>query len=217
MYIQKNKNISRNIENILDINNEETLYFAIPYLREAKTILQEDTSLLTSCLHYKARTKNIRIKDILVFFPRKNLTIDGEKLYLDGLKELADKMNEFDEYDLSKKTILSICCRVFLEEKIIANNISIAEETNCNQFAYLKEMYKDELNENVVQLMEKIQLATPEFIHGNAFMYEPLVDIDGKYLKGIYEEVIKLDSSKIWKKKKANKEEIEKEELVTNK
>jgi hypothetical protein len=217
VYIQKNKNISRNIENILDINNEETLYFAIPYLREAKTILQEDTSLLTSCLHYKARTKNIRIKDILVFFPRKNLTIDGEKLYLDGLKELADKMNEFDEYDLSKKTILSICCRVFLEEKIIANNISIAEETNCNQFAYLKEMYKDELNENVVQLMEKIQLATPEFIHGNAFMYEPLVDIDGKYLKEIYEEVIKLDSSKIWKKKKANKEEIEKEELVTNK
>ncbi len=217
VYIQKNKNISRNIENILDINNEETLYFAIPYLREAKTILQENTSLLTSCLHYKANTKNIKIKDILSFFPRKNLAIDGEKLYLDGLKELADRMSEFDEYDLAKKTILSICCRVFLEEKIIDNNISIVEEINCNQFAYLKEMYKEELNENVVQLMDKIQLATPEFIHVNAFMYEPLVDIDGKYLKEIYEEVINLDSSKIWKKKKTNKDIIKKEEYVTNK
>lgn len=215
--IQKNRNISRNIENILDINNAEALYFAIPYLREAKTILQEDTSLLTSCLHYKANTKSIKIKDILAFFPRKNLTIDGEKLYLDGLKELADKMNEFDEYDLAKKTILSICCRVFLEEKIIDNNISIVEEINCNQFAYLKEMYKDELNENVVQLMDKIQLATPEFIHGNAFMYEPLVDIDGKYLKEIYEEVVSLDSSKIWKKRKTNQDIIKAEELATNK
>lgn len=217
VYIQKNKNISRNIENVLDINNEETLYFAIPYLREAKTILQEDTSLLTSCLHYKANTKNIKIKDILLFFPRKNLAIDGEKLYLDGLKELADRMSEFDEYDLAKKTILSICCRVFLEEKIIDNNISIVEEINCNQFAYLKEMYKDELNENVVQLMDKIQLATPEFIHVNAFMYEPLVDIDGKYLKEIYKEVINLDSNKIWKKKKINKDVIKKEEYATNK
>lgn len=215
--IQKNKNISRNIENILDINNEESLYFAIPYLREAKTILQEDTSLLTSCLHYKANTKNIKIKDILPFFSKQDLTIDGEKLYLDGLKELADKMNEFDEYDLAKKTILSICCRVLLEEKIINNNISIVEEINCNQFAYLKEKYKDELDENVVQLMEKIQLATPEFIHGNAFMYEPLVDIDGNYLKEIYEEVIGLDSSKIWKKRKTDKEIIKTEELVTNK
>ncbi len=217
VYIQKNKNISRNIENILDINNEETLYFAIPYLREAKTILQEDTSLLTSCLHYKANTKNIKIKDILSFFPRKNLAIDGEKLYLDGLKELADRMSEFDEYDLAKKTILSICCRVFFEEKIIDNNFSIVEEINCNQFAYLKEMYKEKLNENVVHLMDKIQLATPEFIHVNAFMYEPLVDIDGKYLKEIYEEVINLDSNKIWKKKKTNKDIIKKEKYVTNK
>lgn len=215
--IQKNRNISRNIENILDINNEETLYFAIPYLREAKTILQEDTSLLTSCLHYKSNTKNIKIKDILAFFPKKNLAIDGEKLYLDGLKELVDKMNEFDEYDLAKKTILSICCRVFLEEKIIDNNISIVEEINCNQFAYLKEMYKDELNENVVQLMDKIQLATPEFIHGNAFMYEPLVDIDGMYLKEIYEEVVSLDSSKIWKNRKTNQDIIKIEEHATNK
>lgn len=207
VYIQKNKNISKNMENILDISNEEMLYFAIPYLREAKTILQEDTSLLTSCLHYKANTKSIRIKDILSFFPKKNLVIDEDKLYLDGLKEQANKMKDFDEYDIAKKTILSICCRVFLEEKIIDNNINITEGINCNQFAYLKERYKDELNDDVVQLMDKVQLATPEFIHGNVFMYEPLVDIDGKYLKEIYKEVIALDSNKIWKQDKTNKKE----------
>ena len=205
--IQKNKNISKNMENILDINNEEMLYFAIPYLREAKTILQEDASLLTSCLHYKANTKSIRIKDILPFFPKKDLVIEEDKLYLDGLKEQANKMKNFDEYDIVKKTILSICCRVFLEEKIIDTNINITEGINCNQFAYLKERYKDELNDDVVQLMDKVQLATPEFIHGNVFMYEPLVDIDGKYLKEIYKEVIALDSNKIWKQDKTNKKE----------
>lgn len=207
VYIQKNKNISKNMENILDINNEEMLYFAIPYLREAKTILQEDASLLTSCLHYKANTKSIRIKDILPFFPKKDLVIEEDKLYLDGLKEQANKMKNFDEYDIVKKTILSICCRVFLEEKIIDTNINITEGINCNQFAYLKERYKDELNDDVVQLMDKVQLATPEFIHGNVFMYEPLVDIDGKYLKEIYKEVIALDSNKIWKQDKTNKKE----------
>lgn len=38
-------------------------------------------------------------------------------------------------------------------------------------------------------------------------MYEPLVDIDGKYLKEIYKEVITLDSNKIWKQDKTNKKE----------
>lgn len=216
VYIQKNKNISLNMEKILNINNPEALYFAIPYLRETKIILQQDTSLLTSCLHYKANTKNIKIKDILEFFPQKKsaIEIDDEKLYLVGLKELATNMSEFDDYDIVKKTILSMCCRIFLEEKIIGNNFSIVEETNFNQFTYLRNTYKDQLNDNVVQLMDKVQLATPEFIHGNAFMYEPLVDIKGTYLKEIYKEVVNLDSSKIWKK--INKDIMERGELVSN-
>lgn len=215
VYIQKNRKISRNIENILNIDNEETLYFAIPYLREIKTMLQEDTFLLNCCLHYKPMTKKIKVKEILALFPKNNLEIDKEKLYLTGLKESADKINEFDEFDLVKKTILSICCRVFLEEKIIDNNVKIVEDVNCNQFAYLKETYKDKLNDKVVQLMDKIQLATSEFIHGNAFMYEPLIDIDGIYLKEIYDEVVNLDSNKVWKKR--HKNELKKEELVATK
>lgn len=198
--IQKNKNIFRNMENILNITNEESIYFAIPYLREAKYILKEDTTILTACLHYKEITKKLILEDILNFFPSYELKIDVKKSYLDGLKEIANKIKDFDEFDLAKKTILSIGCRIFLEEKIINDNFSLVEKIKENQFANLKNIYENQLEDNVIQLMEKVQLSTPEFIHGNAFMYEPLVDIDGKYLMEIYNEICKLDPQKVWKK-----------------
>lgn len=202
VYIQKNHNISKGIKNIFNITNKESLYYAIPYLRQLKIMLGDETSILTACLHYKSITKDIKLKDVLKYFPKdKNrLTIDGEQLYIEGLREQADKINKFDSYDLAKKTILSICCRVFLEAKIIQDNVFIVENISYNQLKYINEKYKNQLNENVVQLIEKVQLATPEFIHGNTFMYEPLVDIPGEDLKKIYKEICELDNNKIWKK-----------------
>ena len=198
--IQKNNNINRKIENVLKIQSEKELFFAIPYLRETQIILQNDNDILNSCLHYKEKTLNLTLKDIINEFPNKiNLNVDKNKLYLDELNDIVSKMSAVDSFDIVGKTIYAIGCRVFLEQKIIQENFKLIEDIGEYQFAKIIDIYGEKLNENVLELMKKVQLSTPEFIHCNAFMYEPLVDIDGNYLKNLYEEIEKLDVNLIWK------------------
>jgi hypothetical protein len=98
------------------------------------------------------------------------------------------------------KTILSIASRIVLEEKIIGIDFSKIENVATNQTRYLLDTYKNDLTDEVINLLERVQLFTPEFIHANSFMYEPLIDIDGHYLFDLYKDIKKIDLNNIWKK-----------------
>ena len=70
-----------------------------------------------------------------------------------------------------------------------------------NQTAQLLDLYGEKLFPDVKKYLEAVQLSTPEFIHANAFMYEPLIDINGKYLFELYNQIKKIPDEKIWKNK----------------
>lgn len=200
--IRTNNRINKNMENILKCSNVYDFFCAIPYLREIKTILLDDTKTLDSCLHYKENTSKLQIKDILLHFPRnaiKNLKIDGSDIYIEKLFEISDNLSGFDDFDIVKKTILSLSCRLLIERKIIANNFNLLSDINTNQTAQLLDLYGEKLFPDVKKYLEAVQLSTPEFIHANAFMYEPLIDINGKYLLELYNEIKKIPDEKIWK------------------
>lgn len=202
--IQTNNRINKNMENVLKCSNIYDFFCAIPYLREIKTILLEDTKTLDSCLHYKESTSKLQIKDILLQFPSnaiKNLKIDENDIYMEKLFEIADNLSGFDDFDIVKKTILSLSCRLLIERKIIANNFNLLTNINMNQTAQLLDLYGEKLFPDVKKYLEAIQLSTPEFIHANAFMYEPLIDINGKYLFELYNQIKKIPDEKIWKNK----------------
>lgn len=199
--IQKNGNILRKIETIKQINNDNELVFAIPFCREARIILNENTDLLTNCLHYKEETSKIKIGDIIDCLDLNlNFIVDKNQLYIDYLLSVSDRIRNFDTFDLVKKTVLSVACRVFLEKKIVNNNFSLIEDVTENQTNYLLNTFRNSLSDDTIDLLEQVQLSTPEFIHANAFMYEPLVDIEGKYLSEIYEKIKNLKVDSIWKK-----------------
>lgn len=202
--IQTNNRINKNMENVLKCSNIYDFFCAIPYLREIKTILLEDTKTLDSCLHYKENTSKLQIKDILLQFPSnaiKSLKIDENDIYMEKLFEIADNLSGFDDFDIVKKTILSLSCRLLIERKIIANNFNLLTNINTNQTAQLLDLYGEKLFPNVKKYLEAVQLSTPEFIHANAFMYEPLIDINGKYLFELYNQIKKIPDEKIWKNK----------------
>ena len=202
--IQTNNRINKNMENVLKCSNIYDFFCAIPYLREIKTILLEDTKTLDSCLHYKENTSKLQIKDILLQFPSnaiKSLKIDENDIYMEKLFEIADSLSGFDDFDIVKKTILSLSCRLLIERKIIANNFNLLTNINTNQTAQLLDLYGEKLFPNVKKYLEAVQLSTPEFIHANAFMYEPLIDINGKYLFELYNQIKKIPDEKIWKNK----------------
>lgn len=200
--IQTNNRINKNMENVLKCSNIYDFFCAIPYLREIKTILLEDTKILDSCLHYKEDTSKLQIKDILLQFPSnaiKNLKIDENVNYMKKLFEIADNLSRFDDFDIVKKTILSLSCRLLIERKIIVNNFNLLTNINTNQTAQLLDLYGEKLFPDVKKYLEAVQLSTPEFIHANTFMYEPLIDIDGKYLFDLYNQIKKIPDEKIWK------------------
>ena len=202
--IQTNNRINKNMENVLKCSNIYDFFCAIPYLREIKTILLEDTKTLDSCLHYKENTSKLQIKDILLQFPSnaiKSLKIDENDIYMEKLFEIADSLSGFDDFDIVKKTILSLSCRLLIERKIIANNFNLLTNINTNQTAQLLDLYGEKLFPNVKKYLEAVQLSTPEFIHANAFMYEPLIDINGKYLFELYNQIKKIPDEIIWKNK----------------
>lgn len=200
--IQINNKINKNMEQILVCNNIYDFFAAIPYLREAKTILYEDTACLDSCLHYKAFTKQLKLGDILSLFPKKcieNLSVNSNSLYIEELKIISLKLSNFDNFDIVKKTVLALACRVIIEEKIIGNNFKLIDGVSTNQTSYILDNYGNKLNDEVRKCLEKVQLSTPDFIHGNTFMFEPLIDIDGSYLESLYNDVLNIDENNVWK------------------
>ena len=85
-----------------------------------------------------------------------------------------------------------------MKEKIIQDNFHLLDEINDFQLARIQDLYSTRLSDKTNVLIEKVQLSTPEFIHGNAFMYEPLIDIDAQYLVEIQRELDSLNISEVW-------------------
>lgn len=194
-----NRKINVDITKVFDINNINQFIYAIPYMREIKTMLKEDTTTLDNCLHYKKDTKNLVISSITREFRQISFNGNQNDNYLSLLYRLADKINTSNPYDIIPKTILSIACRLKIEEKIIGDNFQLINGIESNQTAQLKDKYGDLLTSKVLNIIEKVQISTPEFIHCNSFMYEPLIDIEGTYLLDLYKEIKGLKDNEIWK------------------
>lgn len=199
-----NKNINKDMEQILKCENKRQFICAVPYLRELLIMLRKDVKLLNSCLHFKEKTPEIKLSDIYDLFENKeDIKLKSEEMslsYLESLFELCNMaLKKADNYDISWKTILALGCRIKIEEKIIGSNFDIIKEIEENQTRILLENNMGKLYDEVIECVEKVLLATPEFIHINSFMYEPLIDIDIIYLKDLYNQISDLDCNKIWK------------------
>ena len=75
---------------------------------------------------------------------------------------------------------------------------TLIKKINTNQTIALYKIYKEKFkkdHENI-ELLERVVLMTPEIIHLNSFMYEPIIDLSDDHLKKLYKEI------KIFAKKK---------------
>ena len=62
-----------------------------------------------------------------------------------------------------------------------------------NQTQELCREYKEAFPESeAIDILDKVNLMTPENIHINAFMYEPLIDMSVYHLIDLYKETNKL-------------------------
>lgn len=188
-------------------NDSAKLLASITFARNiAEHIGDNDVfNKLTSVLHIKSISRSLTIKDIEDIY--KNLFKDLSTLYLDNhdkriidlIFEIAEEIVHSEEeiaLNLENKIVLSIAIRLNSEIYMI-NKIrddAFVAGINKNQTAVLYKKYKEKFPADIksIEILDRVNLMTPENIHLNSFMYEPILDISEFHLKDIYKELIDL-------------------------
>lgn len=186
------------------LSDDKKLIASIPFVRNIIEYTKGDSDAdfikLTSLLHIKSNSDSILKSNLQaiynVIFPNLSLTLtDGSKKVIDLIFDLADGcLTATESINLENKILLSIAIRL-KAEKFILSKITDKSEVNGNQTRRLFERFKTEFGntqQEKVKLLEQVNLMTPENIHFNSFMYEPILDISDQQLRNLYTKVKNL-------------------------
>ena len=189
------------------ISEPKVFISLLPFLRNlieyTEIAESEEYMKLTKCLHIKEDSDEININDIInIWKPRfKNLSFEkitfGEEKIIEMIHKIADDIileseKSIDEISLENKIVLAIATRLKAEEFMIKSIEgldlkSIPQPQTPKIFSKYKE--SKGRSEQSLKILDKVILMTPENIHLNAFMYEPLVDISIWHLITLYKEI----------------------------
>ena len=131
-------------------------------------------------------------------------TYGQDTLLVDLIQEQARKVKP-NNILLEYKILLSMAIRLLAEEFMITkiSEKEKVEEPTKNQTRYLidelRRLYP-ETRTDILRILDAVNIITPEQIHFNSFMYEPLVDMDILELLQLYRQVNNLDE--LWKEDK---------------
>ena len=179
---------------------------SIPFMRNlVEYTVGEDSEQfkkLTSLLHIKTDTNNLTEADLFEIY--RNLFSSKVKPANGGTGKVLDLIfQEADAclvaeggIDLENKIVLSIAARLKAEQYMITriNEPGFVAEIHESQTTKLLSKFKEKYpnDGDAISSIDKVVLMTPENIHLNSFMYEPIMDLSDEHLKKVYEEVREL-------------------------
>lgn len=190
--------------------SDNIMIASIPFVRNLIEYTEgddnEDYLTLTSVLHYKENTRKITLNQIQDIFNKywfkkepTTFAVDREsELVYDILMQESEKITDIEKLEIENKLILSMAIRLigeaYMQNKIIsdvANGKDILKGifSNKNQSAWLIKEYKKHINDDAMNTLEIVAMITPENIHLNSFMFEPILDMSLKHLYKIYYDV----------------------------
>lgn len=183
-------------------DNPKKKIASIPFLRnlvEMTTgVNNPDYEDLTSMLHWKSESANITVRHLDTIFNRicheKKSSINADKFVYELLTEQAEMCLGADTApNLENKIVLAIGTRMMAERFMIdrLNDPGTVEEISANQAHILTEKFRSRFpneHENIATL-DRVALMTPENIHVNSFMYEPIIDMSDDHLRKLFSEV----------------------------
>ena len=163
---------------------------------------------LTSCLHIKPDTSTISAQIVCEIYKNgykkcNNLDVEfKDRNIKEIIYEVADEICEEDvvnEIQLENKITLSMAIRLMAEEfmiKRLDGQIDL-EAITKDQTRLLSEKFRESFeNEyDVLRILDRVNLMTPEHIHVNTFMYEPLIDMSVEHLINLYRAVSALSQN----------------------
>jgi energy-coupling factor transporter ATP-binding protein EcfA2 len=180
---------------------------SIPFVRNileyTKGTDDADYTVLTSLLHWKDDSASITNGDLDRIF---NDTFRGQESktwrspaepVIDLLLEQAEQALAADEgINFENKIVLSIATRILAEKYMVAelNDPDFTGAIEANQTQALFQAFRSRrLGAPPAQeTLDSVVLMTPENIHVNSFMYEPIIDMSDMALRDLYSQVKSL-------------------------
>ncbi|MNS48275.1 hypothetical protein D3C72_808400 [compost metagenome] len=179
---------------------------SIPFVRNIAEYCGWDAefSELTSMLHFQPDAVPMTIRDLerifrVLFKDQGQLVLENQDLQVIDL--IVDRSNEIssspaENYDLEHKVVLAMGIRLQAEKYIISriNDAEFVRKITKNQTAVLVGEFKNRFptETDTAMILSRVNLMTPENIHLNSFMYEPILDMGVDQLKQLCLDVAQL-------------------------
>ncbi|MEO8712360.1 MAG: hypothetical protein ABI405_09575 [Parafilimonas sp.] len=188
------------------VGKESMLIASIPFVRNIADYAgyTENCNKLTSLLHIKEDTKTLTTANLQAIYvdilkDKSTLILSNPaNIVLNLIYETAEiiLIDISDKIDLENKIVLAIAIRLKAEEFMI-NKIAddtFWKEITKHQTSTLIKRYKNDfpLEIATIEFLDQVNLMTPENIHLNSFMYEPILDMSNEHLKQLYRDIKKL-------------------------
>ncbi len=187
--------------------NNDFLLAMIPFVRNVAEFSGKDDAEaeLTRFLHVKPGSTELKVADLqglftqVIDFPNGLALPNADEKVFDVLFRQADAAHGMAEetIELETKIVLAIAIRIKAELFMIAridDAVAVGAISSNQTFSLLKiASSKGVIDSEAAKLLKQVTLMTPENIHINSFMYEPLLDMSNHHLKKLYEKVSALE------------------------
>lgn len=191
--------------NIINDDKKKLLISSIPFYRNLCEYSGKEVeySRLTCFLHLKTTpldTLTVKISDLwnLINPFLNNTTFSGaDEDYYTAVTRVANTCvaDNTNEVLLDNKLFIAIAIRLltekFMKNTLISNG-KACSDADSNQTRKWFNQVKRFLTPAQISVIEEVNLITPESIHLNSFMFEPLIDISNWALKDLYTRVTNL-------------------------
>ena len=185
----------------------------IPFIRNiieyTKGEADPDFVKLTSLLHWKTDSGAITQHDLDLIYTRIFAPLGDSKVdsTINGTAQVTESIFEEARYCLKAseginfehKIVLSIAIRIAAERFMVSkiNDSAFVAAISSNQTVRLLAKFKALFSgdSTAINTILRVVLMTPENIHLNSFMYEPILDMSDEHLRKLYTDVLHLDSA----------------------
>ena len=190
-----------------NLDNPRYLIASIAFVRNLADYCRYKTEYnkLTSLLHEKQDSSSIYVKDLEDIYRKilQSLSVTPLPNQCKPVFELVFEQAEIislehtSSAELESKIILAIACRLLAERFMIRkiNDQEFVSSIKKDQTRALYDKFRSKfLNVEIdaIKILDQVNLMTPENIHLNSFMYEPILDMSPDNLKTLYSNIKSL-------------------------
>ena len=175
---------------------------SIAFLRNLVEFSRGDTEptylKLTSMLHWRPDMAAITVADLDAIFNSEchtpGASADPGRSIIELIDTTADEcLKAAPGLNLENKVVLSIATRLRSERFIVSrlNDAAFLASIDSHQTQRLIGKFKKEFPSETdsAAVLDRVALMTPENIHLNSFMYEPIIDMGEDHLRKLYTDV----------------------------